>query len=110
MLSSFGILLRVAGELTSRNVFRDESNVPVHKVKVEILYAEFVERVLDGLTNVVVVELEQFGSDPNLLAGNTGEFDTLSDLVLVLVTPGTVDVTVTRFESVTDGITHFTFG
>lgn len=90
VLASLGVLLGVAGELTSGDILGNESNVPVHEVKVEVLDAELVEGVLNGLTNVVVVELEELGGDPDLLTGNTRELDTLSDLVLVLVTPGAV--------------------
>ena len=96
--------------MTLGNIFGNESNVPVHEVKVKILDTELVESVLNGLADVVVVELEEFRSDPDFLARNTGELDALSDFVFVLVTPGTVDVTVTGFEGVADGIANLTLG
>jgi len=82
----------------------------VHKVEVKVLYSELVKRVLNGLANVVVVEFEKLRGDPNLLTGDTRELDSLSDLVFVLVTPGAVNVTVTRLESVAHGITNLTLG
>ncbi len=110
VLAGLGVLLGVTGELTLGDVLGDESDVPVHEVKVEVLYAELVKGVLNGLTNVVVVVLEELGGDPDLLTGNTRELDTLSDLVLVLVTPGAVNVTVARLESVADSITDLALG
>ncbi len=73
MLARLGVLLGVAGELTGGDVLGNKGDVPVHQVEVEVLDAELVERVLNGLTNVVVVELEELGGDPDLLTGDTPE-------------------------------------
>lgn len=57
----------------------------MEKVQVKVLDAEVLERVLDGKGNVlrVVVELEELGGDPELLAGDASGGDTLTDLGLV---------------------------
>lgn len=90
VLSGGGVLLGVAGKLTGGDILGDESDVPVHEVKVKVLDVELVERVLDSLADVVVVEFEELRGDPDVLTGNTRELDALSYLVLVLVTPGAV--------------------
>lgn len=57
----------------------------MEEVEVEVLKTEVLEGVLDGESDVlgVVVQLEELGGDPELLAGDTGGLDTLSDLGLV---------------------------
>jgi hypothetical protein len=70
---------------------REETHVPVHEVKVEVLEAEVLQGVLDGQLDVlgVVVELEKLGGDPKLLSGDTGGLDTLTDFGLISVGPST---------------------
>ena len=62
----------------------------MHEVKVQVVRAELLQGVLDGELDVlrVVVDLEELGGDEELLTGDTGVLDALSDLSLVLVTPG----------------------
>lgn len=84
VLARSGVLLGVAGELASGDILGDESNVPVHEVQVEVLDIELVECVLDSLADMVVVEFEELGGNPDFLTRNTGKLDTLTDLVLVL--------------------------
>lgn len=57
----------------------------MEEVEVEVADAEVLERVGNSEGNVlgVVVELEELGGDPELLAGNTGGLDALADLGLV---------------------------
>lgn len=69
---------------------KNATHVPVHQVQVQVVGPNLLERVLDGELNVfgVVVDLKQLGSDENLGSGDTRLADTLSDLILVTVTPG----------------------
>jgi hypothetical protein len=62
----------------------------VHQVQVEVVGAELLERVLDGELDVlrVVVDLKQLGGDEELGSVDARGSDTLSDLSLVLVSPG----------------------
>lgn len=110
VLARLGVLLGVARELAGRDILWYESNVPVHQVEVKILDTELVQGVLDGLTDVVVVEFKELGSDPDLFAWDTRELDALSHLVLVLIAPGTVNVAVAGFERVADSIAHLPLG
>lgn len=63
----------------------------MHEVKVQVVGTELLQGVLDSELDVlrVVVDLEELGGDEELLTGDTGSSDTLSDLSLVLVTPST---------------------
>lgn len=63
----------------------------MHEVQVEVLETKVLQGVLDGELDVfgVVVELEELGGDKDLLAGDARVLDTLSDLGLVTVSPGT---------------------
>jgi len=75
----------------------------VHEVKVQVVGTELLQGVLDSELDVlrVVVDLEELGGDEELLTGDTGSSDTLSDLSLVLVTPSTAVWSVTaRFPDV----------
>jgi hypothetical protein len=67
------------------------SYVPVHEVQVKVLETQVLQGVLDGQLDVlgVMVELEELGGDPKLLSGDTGSLDTLTDLSLVSIGPGT---------------------
>lgn len=57
----------------------------MEEVEVEVVDTEVLERVLDSKGDVlgVVVELEELGGDPELLARNASLLDTLTDLGLV---------------------------
>lgn len=63
----------------------------MHEVEVKVVGTELLQGVLDGKLDVlgVVVDLEELGGDEELLSGDAGGLDTLSDLTLVLVTPST---------------------
>lgn len=63
----------------------------MEEVEVKVLKTEVLEGVLDGERNVlgVVVELEELGGDPELLAGDAGGLDALADLGLVSWTSAT---------------------
>jgi len=89
-----------------------EVDVPVHEVQVEVLQAEVLQGVLDGELDVfgVVVQLKELGSDENLLSGDTGLLDTLTDFGLVPVSPGAVDVPVAVLEGVLNGLCDLTLG
>lgn len=62
----------------------------MHQVEIEVVGTELLQGVLNGELDMlgVVVNLEELGSDEKLGSVDTRSFDTLSDLTLVLVTPG----------------------
>lgn len=57
----------------------------MEEVEVKVVNTKVLEGVLDGEGNVlgVVVELEELGGDPELLAGDARGLDTLTNLSLV---------------------------
>lgn len=69
------------------------AHVPVHQVQVKVLEAELGQGVLDGELDVfrVVVELKELGGDKDLLSGDTGLLDTLTNFGLVSVRPSAAE-------------------
>lgn len=57
----------------------------MEEVEVKVVNTKVLQSVGNGEGDVlgVVVELEELGGDPELLTGDTGVADTLSDLGLV---------------------------
>ncbi len=86
----------------------------MHEVQVQILQAEVLQGVLDGELDVfrVVVQLEELGSDEDLLTGNAGLLNTLADLGLVTVSPGAAESSAKHngSSSVSDTISEYEDG
>lgn len=68
----------------------------MHQVQVEVVGAELLQGVLDSELDVlwVVVDLEELGGDEELRSVDTRVLDTLTDLIFVLVTPSTANITI----------------
>jgi hypothetical protein len=79
---------------------------PVHKVKVDVVGLEVLERRGDALFDALVPGVVKLGGDPDLLTGDTGVFDTETNLSLIAVGEGSVDVTVTSEESSLDSFAN----
>jgi hypothetical protein len=79
---------------------------PVHKVKVDIVGLEVLERRGDTLFDALVPGVVKLGGDPDLLAGDTRVLDTETDLSLVAVGESSVNVTVTSEESGLDSLAN----
>lgn len=78
---------------------------PVHKVQVNVVNTEVLERRGDALFDTLVPWVVKLGCDPNLLTGDTRVLDSLTDLGLVAVCESGIDVAVTSEESSLDGLT-----
>lgn len=76
------------------------------QVQVEVVGAELLQRRvkvgLDVLGAVRVVP--QLGRDEDVLAGNAGVLDARSDLILVAVNEGSIDMLVASLEGLCDGL------
>lgn len=77
---------------------------PVHQVQVDVVGLEILERRVDALFDAFVPWVVELGGDPDLLAGDTGVLDTLTDLSLVAVGKGGINVAVAGEESGLDSI------
>jgi hypothetical protein len=90
-LGSINLEVDLIASAWSTTLQKPVTHVPVHEVEVKVLEAEVLQGVLDGELDVfgVVVQLEELGGHKDLLTGDTGVLDTLSDLSLVTVGPGT---------------------
>jgi hypothetical protein len=74
-----------------------------HQIQVNIVYTERLQRTVDALLDALMPWVIKFGSDPDLLAGNARVLDTLTNLLLVTVGEGSVNVTVASLERSLDG-------
>jgi hypothetical protein len=79
---------------------------PVHKVKVDVVGLEVLERRGDALFDALVPGVVELGGDPDLLTGDTRVLDTETNLSLVAVGEGSVNVTVTSEESGLDSFAN----
>jgi hypothetical protein len=78
----------------------------VHKVQVDVVGLEVLERRGDALFDALVPWVVKLGSDPDLLTGDTGVLDTETNLSLVAVGESSVNVTVTSEESGLDSLAN----
>jgi hypothetical protein len=65
---------------------------PVHQDQVDVVGLELLERLVDNLGDVLVLHVVDLGGQEDLLSGNTGVDDTVTDLGLVSVSLGAEDV------------------
>ena len=79
-----------------------------HEVQVDVVKTKALQRAGDTLLNALVPGVVEFGGDPDLLAGNTGVLDTLTDLLLVAIRQSGVDVAVASLEGRLDSLTNLT--
>jgi hypothetical protein len=70
-----------------------------HEVQVNVVEAKALERRGNTLLDLLVPWVVQLCSDPDLLTGNAGVFDALTDLLLVAVGKSGIDVAVTTLKS-----------
>jgi len=75
---------------------------PVNKVQVDVVDTEVLERGGNTLLNTVVPGVIELSGEPDLLAGHARVLDTGTDLGLVAVSKGSIDVTV----ALQQGILH----
>lgn len=67
---------------------------PVHQVQVNVIDAQILQGRGNTRLHTVVPGVVELGGDPDLLAGDTGVLDTGTNLSLVAVGKGGVNVTV----------------
>lgn len=79
-----------------------------HEVKVNVVETKALQRAGDALFNALVPWVVKLRSDPDLLTGDTGVLDTLTDLLLVAVGKRGVDVAVSSLERGLDGFADLT--
>jgi hypothetical protein len=79
---------------------------PVHEVKVDVVGLEVLQRRGDTLFDALVPGVVKLGGNPDLLTGDTRVLDTETDLSLVAVGEGSVDVTVASEESGLDSFAN----
>ena len=86
------------------------SNVAVctnlHEVKVNVVGLEVLERRGDALFDALVPGVVKLGGDPDLLTRDTRVLDAETDLSLVAVGEGSVNVTVASEKSGLDGLAN----
>jgi hypothetical protein len=70
-----------------------------HEVQVNVVEAKALERRGNTLLDLLVPWVVELCGDPDLLTGNAGVLDTLTDLLLVAVGKGGIDVAVTTLKS-----------
>lgn len=85
-------------------VLRVGGRGPVDEVEVDVRNAERLERGGDAILHTVVPGVVQLGGDPDLLSGHTRLLDALTDLALVAVGKGGIDVAVAGLERSLDGL------
>ena len=78
----------------------------MHQVEIDVVSLEVLERRGNALFDALVPWVVKLGGNPDLLTGNTGVLDTETDLSLVAVGKGSVDVTVASEESSLDGLAN----
>jgi hypothetical protein len=76
---------------------------PVHKVKINVVGLEVLERRGNALFNALVPWVVELGGDPDFLTRHTRVLDTETNLGLVAVGESSVNVTVASEESSLDG-------
>ena len=86
--------------LTVDGVDRDG---PVHQDQVDVVGLELLKRLVDDLGDVLVLHVVDLGGQEDLLSRNTRVDDTVTDLGLVSVSLGGVNVPVSGLESSLDG-------
>jgi len=79
---------------------------PVHKVKVDVVGLEILERRGDALFDALMPGVVKLGGDPDLFTRDTRVLDTETDLSLVAVGEGSINVTVASEESGLDGFAN----
>ena len=79
---------------------------PVHEVEVDVVNAEVLERRGDALFHTLVPGVVKLGGNPDLFTRDTRVLDTETDLSLVAVGEGSVNVTVASEESGLDGFAN----
>jgi hypothetical protein len=79
---------------------------PVHKIQVNIVCLQVLERRGYALFNTLVPGIVQLGGDPNVLARHTRVLDAETDLSLVAVGQSSVNVAVASEESGLDGFAN----
>jgi hypothetical protein len=86
----------------------------VHQIEVNIVKTQVLQAGFETLLNAVVVRAPQLGGDEEILALDdssvNGLLDALANLVLVTIAESTVNVTVTRLNSVEDSIGYLARG
>ena len=78
----------------------------MHQVQVDVVGLEILERRVDALFDALVPWVVKLGGNPDLLTGDTRVLDAETDLSLVAVGQGSVDVAVTSEESGLDGFAN----
>lgn len=81
----------------------DERAGPVDQIQVDVVGAQVLEGVVNGLGHALVVRVVELGGQPDLVAGHAGGLDAVADFLLVAVGGGSVDVAVTSLEGGLDG-------
>lgn len=76
----------------------------MHKVEVDIVNTERLQRRGDSLRNALVPGVVELGGDEDLFTGDTGGADSSSDFGFVSIGKGGVDVTISSAEGVLDGL------
>lgn len=75
-------------------ILRIRRGGPVHEVQIDVISAESGKALAQGASNVLVVDIVEFGGEPNLLARHARGLNTSPDLCFVAVGSRRIDVPV----------------
>jgi hypothetical protein len=81
---------------------------PYHKVQVDVVKAQALQRAVDTLLHALVPWVVELGGDPDLLTRNAGILDALTNLLLVAICQGSVNVAVASLEGRLDSVANLT--
>lgn len=75
-----------------------------HKIEVDVVNAEALQRALNAFFDPLVPRVVEFGGDPNFFARDARVLDALANLVLIAIRQSSVDVSITRLQSSFHGL------
>lgn len=91
-------------------VLRIRTTRPMHKVQINVIQPQVLQRRVNGLGHALVPGVVELGGDPDVGAGHAGVADGGADLGLVAVGEGGVDVAVAVGEGGEDGVVDLVGG
>lgn len=76
----------------------------MHQIQINVVDAQALQRRVNAFLDLVVPGVVELGGDPDLLAGHARVADAITNLSLVAVGKGSVDVTVALQKGVLDSL------